>query len=74
MLLKQDNWYNVLSTRNTTESLKLLDKNITNYSRNTAVYVYDKDDERYKHSITPILYCKNCNKEIINLFIKTLNN
>lgn len=46
----------------------------TDYSRDKIVHVYNENNKRYKYSRTPILYCKNCDKEIVDLFIKTLNN
>ncbi|HKK54162.1 MAG TPA: hypothetical protein VJ926_01445 [Patescibacteria group bacterium] len=46
----------------------------TDYSKDSIVHVYNNNNERYKYSRTPILYCKNCDKKIVNLFIKTLNN
>ncbi|MFP4514677.1 MAG: hypothetical protein ACLFNO_01580 [Parcubacteria group bacterium] len=163
LLLKQDNWYNVLSTRSTAESLTLLNKNLvdyvvsgrppkplesdykyfyvnksgysflgdssvsyylddlkdmkiytdlkdvdveflegdlklnniikvddvynrddnslaittwenTDYSKDSIVHIYNKNNNRYELSRTPIIYCKNCDQEVINLLIKTLNN
>lgn len=163
LLSKQDNWYNIIRTRNTAESLSLLDKNYvdyvlsgrppkadeseyeyfyinksgysflgdksesfyvsdlkdekiysdlnesdieflkndlnlndiiivediydrpdntlaittwenTDYSRNNIVHVYTENNKRYGFSRTPIIYCKDCDKDILNLLIKTLNN